>query len=238
MTAVSRVLAVHLGFGSCAPRLGPCALSRVRVGCCRAFGLGVVARLVAPPLPIHHTSTLAVVYTIRPSPFAVLSTVSTMPVHQFTCPVCARAYTRDGWLVRHIATDHPRHDAGARVRSRSPPPADTGHSRHGISDSHNHAPLVEDVLMHDAPAVDAGLPVADDGTAGARIERFPGAGDPVPPPDDAADHAQRAVDPGLPSPPTDDATSGKKNRVATQPRRGVRGPRVGRLRSASTRKCA
>jgi hypothetical protein len=60
--------------------------------------------------------------------------------------------------------------------------------------------------MHDAPAVDAGLPVADDGTAGARIERFPGAGDPVPPPDDAADHAQRAVDPGLPSLPTADAT--------------------------------
>jgi FK506-binding nuclear protein len=30
----------------------------------------------------------------------------------------------------------------------------------------------------------------------------------------------------------------KKNRVATQPRRGVRGPRVGRMRNLSTRKCA
>jgi hypothetical protein len=33
-------------------------------------------------------------------------------------------------------------------------------------------------------------------------------------------------------------TSGKKNRVATQPRRGVRGPRVGRVRNLSTRKRA
>jgi hypothetical protein len=32
--------------------------------------------------------------------------------------------------------------------------------------------------------------------------------------------------------------SGKKNRVATQPRRGVRGLSVGRLRNVSTRKCA
>jgi hypothetical protein len=60
--------------------------------------------------------------------------------------------------------------------------------------------------MPDSPAVYAGPPVADDGTADAHIERVPGAGAPVPPPDDAADHAQRAVDPGLPSLPTDDAT--------------------------------
>jgi hypothetical protein len=34
------------------------------------------------------------------------------------------------------------------------------------------------------------------------------------------------------------ATSGKKNCVATQPRRSVRGLRVGRVRNVSTRKCA
>jgi hypothetical protein len=118
---------------------------------------------------------------------------------RLACPSCHLTYSNDRWLARHVATHHTH----GRALPRRPPPAGTSHAEREIPFSRNHDPLVDDVLMPDAPAADSAPPDDAGCASGACVECFPDAGTPVLPPDDGDEPAGSDFDPTRPWEPFD-----------------------------------